>query len=139
MLNKIFCLLLIGLSFSSCKDGKSSINDLYKFVGAGGVETKDVSVHVMIDYKLDQASGPALNATEQKFILNAFVFSGSEQKVSIGRDGAAPLENLPVTLTGSHLEFDAVLRMASTVQPGPNGYAFHFSLLEPVATLAGES
>lgn len=51
-------------------------------------------------------------------------------QIEVGNTNETSVEDLPVTLAGTRLEFDAILRVPVSGDPGPNGYAFHFALKE---------
>ncbi|RYZ93506.1 MAG: hypothetical protein EOP06_00610 [Proteobacteria bacterium] len=124
-LSRIIMWMAIIALFGACSK-KGSVNELYKFPS-----TKDVRVHVRVDFKENASAGPAVSLVGHKFFLNAFLFSESEKQVQIGyADGSAPVDDLPVTLTSTSLGFDAIIRVPLETVPGPNGYAIHFVLSE---------
>ena len=132
---KSLCLILLFLSAACTKAGRS-VNDLYKFpVTEGASSTKDVQVQVQINYQITATGGPAVSLTDTAFLLNAYLFSGTEQEVQIAPVGQTPVTDLPITLTSPHLSFDAILRIPASAQPGANGYAFHFALKNPAPSL----
>ncbi|RYZ90732.1 MAG: hypothetical protein EOP04_02980 [Proteobacteria bacterium] len=109
---------------------KGNVNNFYKFprsVGGAEAETKPVAVQVNVIYQ-NRNGGPALDLTSQNFVLKAYIFDGSEAQIEIGTEGVAPVLALPVVLTSPNISFDATVLVPTSLNPGPNGYAFHFKL-----------
>ncbi|RYZ93504.1 MAG: hypothetical protein EOP06_00600 [Proteobacteria bacterium] len=126
---RLFILLTLVTAFLACSK-KGSVNELYKFPS-----TKDVLVLVNIDFTADANTSGGIDLTGKNFVLNAYALDAADKQVDIGLPSGTPVSNLPVTLTGAHTSFEAILRLPVEVQPRSNGYALRFELKQPTASL----
>ena len=128
-LKTFFLTLFSILSLIGCKKDKS-VSDLYKFPS-----TKDVLVLVNIDFTADANTNGGIDLAGKSFMLNAYALDANDKHVKIGLTSSTLVENLPVTLTGAHTSFEAVLSLPIEVQPRSSGYALRFELKQPSAAL----
>ncbi|RYZ86795.1 MAG: hypothetical protein EOP04_13115, partial [Proteobacteria bacterium] len=126
---KIFSCLSLLIALFGCEK-KGSVNELYKFPS-----TKDVLVLVNIDFTADANTNGGIDLTGKSFVLNAYALDANDKQVDIGLNKGSPVTNLPITLTGAHTSFEAILRLPVEVQPRVNGYALRFELKQPSSAL----
>ncbi|RYZ54722.1 MAG: hypothetical protein EOP07_15490 [Proteobacteria bacterium] len=128
-IKRLLAFFAFTLCLISCGK-KGSVNELYKFP-----DTKDVLVLVNIDFTADANTNGGIDLSGKNFVLNAYALDAADKQVDIGMTNGTPVTNLPVTLTGAHTSFQAVLRLPVDVQPRANGYALRFELKQPSASL----
>lgn len=120
----VSCLLCFPFG---CKN-RNSVTNYYKFP-----DTKSVQVQVSINFKLAPGSGPDVALANQDLVLNAFAIDADGEQVPLAPLGQNPILDLPITMSGPHLDFEALLLIPVTVQPRESGYAFKFQL-KPAST-----
>jgi hypothetical protein len=132
--------LLLTLGLVAC-DGDKDVTDLYKFpdaAAAAAEDTKDIAVRVTIGLGDGLADG-TVDLGDNAFLLNAFSLDADGLQVEVAPVGETPVADLPVSLTGTTTTFDAIVRVPADVDPGEDGYEFHFNLKAAGTTLLDES
>jgi len=125
--NRVLCFALIaGSSACGITSGPSLL---------GGGATRDIEIQVSVNWAVSSTVGSTIDFSDHPFVLNAFAVDADDRQVAIGfAGGGTPVMDLPVTMEDATLQFDAVLRLPSDLQPRSSGFALRFEL-RPTPTL----